>query len=303
MVGSVNRVAAIEGPQRPAGQAHQSAPPHGSADSNETVHGAGRGPEPDDASPLAASERLGYAKLSQISSVLTTLASARTSQRDVAAFALQEAERKLRRLKAEALAAVVSGDRKAAALIAQDLAKVAREIADIARDYAAAGGESGFTAASLADAAAAIDVGDTASGQETITSETPQATSSAPADDPDTAAAQSRAAAGDPSTASPHPTADDAEQPRSLPEDEAYPGSLLRHGAGGEGDDTFEADARKLLEEAAASKRAMERVLYGQPVLPDATSPVIETRSALQTGLTTLVARPNAPSRVRAWRA
>ncbi|MCJ2124522.1 hypothetical protein [Methylobacterium sp. J-077] len=289
-------MAALQGPQRPA--AHKPASPDRAAASDETAQQAGPGPEPDQDARLVPSERLGYAKLSQISSVLTTLASARTSQRDVAAFALQEAERTLRRLKAEALAAVVSGDRKAAALIAQDLAKVAREIADIARDYAAAGDEPGVTAASLAEETAAIDMG-AAPGQEATRSETPQAASSAPADDADAAAAQSHAEADDPSMASPHPTADDAEQPRSLPEDETYPGPRLRQGSGGQDDDTFEADARRLLDEAAASERAMERVLHGQPVLPDATSPVIETRSALQTGLATLVTRPTAPSRVR----
>ena len=296
MVGSVNRVAAIEGPQRPA--AHKPASPEIAADAHGTAQEGGAGAEPDEDARLAPPDRLGYAKLSQISSVLITLASARTSQRDAAAFALQEAERKLRRLKAEALAAVVSGDRKAAALIAQDLAKVAREIAGIARDYAAAGGEPGLTAASLAEVTAAIDMG-AAPGQEAASSETPQAEASAPADDPDAVAAQSHAAADDPSAASPHATTDDAELPRSLPEDEAYPGTRLRQGSGGQGDDTFEADVRKLLDEAAASKRAVERVLHGQPVLPDATSPVIETRSSLQTGLATLVTRPTAPSRVR----
>ncbi|SFL38484.1 hypothetical protein [Methylobacterium pseudosasicola] len=297
MVGSVNRVAAIEGPQRPA--AHKPASPETAADAHGTAQEGKAGAEPDEEdAPLAPSDRLGYAKLSQISSVLTTLASARTSQRDVAAFALQEAERKLRRLKAEALAAVVSGDRKAAALIAQDLAKVAREIADAARDYAAAGGEPGITAASLAEVTAAIDMG-TASGQDATSSETPQAASSAPADDAGAVAAQSHAAADDPSAAPPHPASGDAEQPRSLPEDEAYPGTRLRQGSGGQGDATFEADVRRLLDEAAASKRAMERVLHGQPVLPDATSPVIETRSALQTGLATLVTRPTAQGRVR----
>lgn len=296
MVGSVNRVAAPEGAQRPG--THRPENPGLVGNPGEATPATGPGPEPEAGSPLAAAERLGYAKLSQISSVLITLASARTSQRDAAAFALQEAERKLRRLKAEALAAVVSGDRKAAALIAQDLAKVAREIAGIARDYAAAGGEPGLTAASLAEVTAAIDMG-AAPGQEAASSETPQAESSAVADDPDAVAAQSHAAADDPSAASPHATTDDAEQPRSLPEDEAYPGTRLRQGSGGQGDDTFEADVRKLLDEAAASKRAIERVLHGQPVLPDATSPVIETRSSLQTGLATLVTRPTAPSRVR----
>lgn len=297
MVGSVNRVAAIEGPQRPA--AHKPPHPEIAADGHGAAQEGGAGAAPDEDAPLPPSERLGYAKLSQISGVLMTLASARTHQRDLAAFALQEAERKLRRLKAEALAAVVSGDRKAAALIAQDVAKVAREIADIARDYAAAGGESGVTAASLADAAAAIDVG-IAPGQEATASETPQAVSSASADDPNTAAVGlGTANADDPGVASSQPTADDAEEPRPLPAHEAYPDTSLRRGSSGQGDDTFEADTHKLLDEAAALKRAMERVRHGQPVLPDATSPVIETGSALQTGLATLVTRPTAPSRLR----
>ena len=100
MVGSVNRVAAPEGPQRPV--AHKATIPGVAADARGTTGGSaqegGADAQPDKEAVLPPPERLGYAKLSQISSVLTTLASARTSQRDRAALGLEVAERKLRLL-------------------------------------------------------------------------------------------------------------------------------------------------------------------------------------------------------------
>ena len=256
MVGSVNKVAPLQGSQRPG--AHKPARPEIATRSDASAQEAGTGLEPDKAAPLAASERLGYAKLSQISSVLTILASARTSGRGRAAFALPEAHRKLRRLKAEALAAAASGDRKAAAFIARELTEVAREIADAARDYAAAGGEAGLTAASLAEAAATIEVG-ASPEQDATASETQQAD------------------AHETDMAAPTPSVDDVDRLRSLPEDEAYPGALLRQDPDGRGDDTVRADAHEMLGEALALKRAMKRIMTRPPAGPATIDPMMQT--------------------------
>ncbi|EIZ82423.1 hypothetical protein WYO_5063 [Methylobacterium sp. GXF4] len=297
MVGSVNRVAAPEGPQRPV--AHKVTIPGVAADARGTAGGSaqegGADAQPDEEAVLPPPERLGYAKLSQISSVLTTLASARTSQRDRAAFALQEAERKLRRLKAEALAAEASGDRKAAARIVQDLAQVAHEIADAARDYAAAGGEPGLMEASLTEVAAGIDPG-AALESDASSSERPETAAGARADEPGMAEAPNDAA-DDLSAASPDPTTDEFDPSRTLPEDEAYPGALLRHEPDDHGDDSVEAHAHELLDEAVTLKQAMARVLRSPPADAETTVPTIppnppvETGPARRTGLGALVTR------------
>jgi hypothetical protein len=302
MVGSVNRVAAPEGPQRPV--AHKLTIPGIAADAHGTARGSAQGsgtdaqPEADEAAVLPPPERLGYARLSRISSVLTTLASARTRRRDRAAFALEEAERKLRRLKAEARAAGASGDRQAATRIVQELAKVIHEIADAARDYAVAGGEPGLLEASLTDVAAGIDPG-AAFAQDATGSEQPEAAGNALADEPGLAEALSDAA-DDPSTASPDPTTDELGQSPSLPEDEAYPGALLRHEPDDHRDDSIEAHAHALLGEASGLKQAMERVLHSPPARAEATVPTIPPDPAVETGpapwagLNALVGRPGA---------
>lgn len=279
MVGSVNRVAAPEGAQRPG--THRPENPGLVGDPGDAAPATGPGPEPEAGSPLAAAERLGYAKLSQISGVLLSLASARTSGRDLAASALQAAGQRLRRLKAEALAAAASGDTKAAARIAEALTKVAREIADAARDYAAAGGDTALTQATLAEAAAAIDVG-AAPGRGAGGSDRPPVPASGFADALNTAMDRNAAAADDPGAASPHPAAaDTSDPPRSLPEDAPYPGALLRHESDDRIDDgTVQADAHAMLDEALALKRAMRRVMARTSAEPARIDPVTQTDSA-----------------------
>ena len=276
MVGSVNRVAAPERAQWPG--THRAEHPGLVGNPGDAAPATGPGPEPQAGSPLAAAERLGYAKLSQISGVLLSLASARTSGRDVAASALQAAGQKLRRLKAEVLAVAASGDIKAATRIAEALTEVAREVADAARDYAAAGGDGALTQATLAEAAAAIDVG-AAPERDAGSSDMPRAAAGLFADVLNSAMGLNAAAADDPGAASPHPAAaDTSDLPRSPLEDAPYPGALLRHESDDRIDDGgVQADAHAMLDEALALKRTMRRVMARQSAAPARIDPAIQT--------------------------
>ncbi|MEL6062017.1 MULTISPECIES: hypothetical protein [unclassified Methylobacterium] len=105
----------------------------------------------------AASEILRRAKRAETESLLASMASAPPGADRMAAHILQEAERKLVRLKAEARAAAASGDRRAARAIARDLAVLARQIADAAQDYAVAQARPDVVSPALAKAAARMN--------------------------------------------------------------------------------------------------------------------------------------------------
>jgi|GEM_PF-3671213 len=115
----------------------------------------------DDAQTDPALEALRRARRAEMETLLASMASAPPANHAMAAHTLQEAERKLVRLKAEARAAAASGDRKAARQIARDLAVIARQIADAAQDYAVAEAQPDVVSPALAKAAARMNAAST----------------------------------------------------------------------------------------------------------------------------------------------
>lgn len=125
---------------------------------------------------------------------LATLASAKIDGRRSAAQALQDAERKLIRLRMQVRAAIESGNRKAAASLAVELAAVAQDLAAAARDYAAAAGSApGIVTGDASESADASDAGGLAQEASAAPAEVSQAAAPASTENPDRAQADSTA--------------------------------------------------------------------------------------------------------------
>jgi hypothetical protein len=181
-------------------------------------------------------------------SLLASLAVAPTGFRDMAAHLLQEAERKLVRLRAEAQAARVAGDRRAADRIARELVVLARQIADVAQDYAVAEAAPDFVSPALAKAAARTS----AAAPANLAGEAEAAASEA---------AQAAAADGDPGAERPVPRGDAGEASSSQPADrEPVPGGPVTRGSGGAEDESVPSMAHRLLEEAETLLGAMDQL-------------------------------------------
>jgi hypothetical protein len=142
MVGAVNRIALAPTVQRQVVAVRDPAPPARCARAEDR----GR--------VEAASDIASRARRTETETLLASMASAPPGVHQMAAHILQEAERKLVRLKAEARAAAASGDRRTARAIARDLAVLARQIADAAQDYAVAQARPDVVSPALAKAAA-----------------------------------------------------------------------------------------------------------------------------------------------------
>ena len=145
MVSAVNRIASA-----PAVQ-HQAVAVRDPAPSARRARAEARGPAD------AASDLLSRARRIETEALLASMASAPPGAHQMAAHILQEAERKLVRLKAEARAAAASGDRRAARALARELAVLARQIADAAQDYAVAQARPDVVSPALAKAAARMN--------------------------------------------------------------------------------------------------------------------------------------------------
>ena len=198
----------------------------------------------------AASEPLRSARRAEMESLLASLAVAPTGIRDMAARLLQEAERKLVRLRAEAQAARAAGDRKTAERIARELVVLARQIADAAQDYAVAEATPDFVSPALAKAAARTSA-EGGAAPATLVGEA-EAVSDA---------TQAAAAEGDPSADTPDPREAAGEAALSQPADrEPVPGSPVTRGPGSAEDESVPSMAHRLLEAAEALLGAMEQL-------------------------------------------
>ena len=184
-------------------------------------------------------------------SLLASLAVAPTGFRDMAAHLLQEAERKLVRLRAEAQAARVAGDRRAADRIARELVVLARQIADVAQDYAVAEAAPDFVAPALAKAAARTGAASGAA-PASLAGEAEAAASEA---------VQAAAADGDPGAERPAPRGDAGEASPAQPADrDPAPGGPVTRGSGGAEDESVPSMAHRLLDEAETLLGAMDQL-------------------------------------------
>ncbi|MCJ2019307.1 hypothetical protein MKK84_18000 [Methylobacterium sp. E-065] len=224
----------------------------------------------DDARTDPTLEALRRARRAEMESLLASMAPAPPGAHAMAAHTLQEAERKLARLKAEARAAAASGDRKAARQIARDLAVLARVIAEAAQDYAVAEAQPDVVSPALAKAAArmnapsragdAIDAGSLVGKAASAAAEVTQDASETGA--PDTAASQK--ADGEIRQPVDSGTAPDSASPR---------------GSGSPGDEDILIEAHRLFEEAVDWLHAMAALISRRPsragqTEPDAPIPV-----------------------------
>lgn len=253
MVGAVSRIALAPVVQRQTGAVRAPEP------GTRSVRTEGQGGD-------AASEIRNRAKRTEMETLLASMASAPPGPDRMAAHILQEAERTLVRLKAEARAAAASGDRRAARAIARDLAALARQIADAAQDYAVAQAWPDVVSPALAKAAARMNA------------------ASAPpdtGDDVDTGAmvgeaavaaterAEISAAPEEPSTARPDSNAVDAgsrltQQPANHG---LAPLTPPPSGAGSAPEESLLVKAHRLFEDAVDLLRAMEAVASHRPSL------------------------------------
>ena len=241
MVGAVNRVPPVALVQRSAAASRNPA----------SVARAQDGAATD-----AASDILHRARTGEMEALLASLASAPSGAHVQAAQILQAAEQKLTRLKAEARAAAVSGDRRAARSIARDLAVVAREIADAAQDYAVAQAQPDIVSPALAKATARMN-GATVPGAGdavdagALVAEAPRAAAEA---------AQAAANAGAPASASPEATGAEGEsrQVGRAVNPERTRGGSSPTGSRGAQDDDILVEAHRLFEEAVDLLHAME---------------------------------------------
>jgi hypothetical protein len=199
----------------------------------------------------AASEPFRSARRAEMESLLASLAVAPTGIRDMATRLLQEAERKLVRLRAEAQAARAAGDRKAAERIARELVVLARQIADAAQDYAVAETAPDFVSPALAKAAARTRA-EGGAAPATLVGEAEAAASDA---------TQAAAAEDDPSADRPDPREAAGEAASPQPADrEPVPGSPVTRGPGSAEDESVPGMAHRLLEAAEALLGAMEQL-------------------------------------------
>ncbi|MBP1181733.1 hypothetical protein [Methylobacterium sp. PvR107] len=184
-------------------------------------------------------------------SLLASLGVAPTGIHDMAAHLLQEAERKLVRLRAEAQAARVAGDRRAADRIARELVVLARQISDAAQDDAVAEAAPDFVSPALAKAAARTSAASGAAPAN-LAGEAEAAASEA---------TQAAAADGDPGAEQPELRGDAGEVSPSQPVDrEPVPDSPVTRGSGGAEDESVPSMAHRLLDEAETLLGAMEQL-------------------------------------------
>jgi hypothetical protein len=240
------------------------------------------------ATPAAdtGSEPVRRARKAEMESILGSLAPPPSGMRAMAARILQEAERKLLRLEAEARTAAASGDRKAALRIARDLAVIARQIADTAQDYAVAEAQPDPVSPALVKAAARIGAEARSGAGGTVDAGSLVGEAAAAAAEA-AQAAQAASAAEEPDTARPEPAEADGETRRIRQAPDPRPASAnpSPSGSGDPHGETILAKACRLFDEAMALLHAMEaliggrsvrtgRIVRADPVRPAGTAPV-----------------------------
>ncbi|MCJ2070537.1 hypothetical protein MKK75_17335 [Methylobacterium sp. J-030] len=245
MVGAVNRIALAPMAQRPAVAVRDPAPP-------------ARRARVEDRGPVdAAADILSRARRTEMEALLASMASAPPGAHQMAAHVLQEAERTLLRLKAEARAAAASGDRRTARAVARELAVLARQIADAAQDYAVAQARPDVVSPALAKAAARMNAAsappDSGSGIDAgaVLGEVTAAA---------VEVAQVAAAAEDPAPVRPDSTAPDAGSDQTQrPADQGL--APVTPPSGGTHEEGILVKAHRLFEDAVDLLRAMEALI------------------------------------------
>ena len=262
MIGAVNRVSPVPMIQRSATTVRAPA------------EMARRPCARDDEAAAIVPESIRHAEAAAMGTLLASLASAPSGIRDMVAHILEEAERKLIRLKAEARAAAAAGDRKAARHIARELAVVARQIADAAQDYAVAEAQPDFVSPALAKAAARI----AAAGPVNAAALVGDAAAAA------AEAAQGAAATGepDPDRLEPPEAAGESRQPRQKADSGLEPGSVPPPGSAGAQDEGILVKAHRLFEAVVDLLRAMEALIGRRPARADQTEPIDPIRLPLR---------------------
>ncbi|SDN79389.1 hypothetical protein SAMN05216360_111112 [Methylobacterium phyllostachyos] len=226
----------------------------------------------DDARIDPALEAVRRARRAEMETLLASMASAPPATRAMAAHTLQEAERKLVRLKAEARVAAASGDRKAARLIARDLAVIARAIADAAQDYAVAEAQPDVVSPALARAAARMNAASPARAGEAVDAE-------ALVGEAASAAAEVTQAASEPDgpdTARPEQAeADSGSRDVQRPADPGpAPDSAAPPASGAPRDEDILVKAHRLFEEAVDLLHAMAALISERPARAGHAEPV-----------------------------
>lgn len=260
MIGAVNRVSPVPMIQRSATTVRAPA------------EKARRPRAQDDEAAAIVPESIRHAEAAAMGTLLASLASAPSGIRDMVAHILQEAERKLIRLKAEARAAAASGDRKAARHIARELAVVARQIADAAQDYAVGEAQPDFVSPALAKAAARIAAAGPVNAEALV------------GDVAAAAAEAAQVASGEPDTDRPEPAEADGEsrQLQQKADRGLEPGSVPPPGSAGAQDEDILVKAHRLFEAAVDLLRAMEALSSRRPARADQTEPVDPIRLPLR---------------------
>ena len=186
--------------------------------------------------------------------IILTSAAPLSGMRLMTAHILQEAERKLLRLKVEARTAAASGDRKAALRIARELAVIAREIVDAAQDYAAAEAQPDLVSPALNGAAARIRAEAPADGGGAIDAGALAGEAAAAA----AGAAQAGSATGEPNALGPAGTESECRHIRQEADQGLPVAPPPPDGPNGE---TLLAKAHRLFEEAMDLLHAMEQLI------------------------------------------
>lgn len=252
MVSAVNRIASA-----PAVQ-HQAVAVRDPAPSARRARAEARGPAD------AASDLLSRARRIEAEALLASMASAPPGAHQMAAHILQEAERKLVRLKAEARAAAASGDRRAARALARELAVLARQIADAAQDYAVAQARPDVLSPALAKAAARMSAASAppAAGGGVDAGAMVGAVTAAAAEVTEIATAPE-----DSSRVRPDATVLDAESDQiQQPADQGFaPAAPAPSGSGSAPEEGILVKAHRLFEEAVELVRVMEALASRRP--------------------------------------
>jgi hypothetical protein len=202
------------------------------------------------ADPVA--QRVRQARSAGMEGLLASLARPPSSLRAATLRILQDAERKLLRLKEEARSA--SGGRRAALRVARELVVIARQIADAAQDYAVAQAQPDLVSPALAKAAARMKAEASADAGGTVDA-------AALAGEVAAAVAEATAIAAapeKPDAVRPAPAEPDSHQLQQTQDQGLAPGNALPPGAGGTPDEGLLGKARRLFEEAVELLRAME---------------------------------------------
>ncbi|MCJ2089494.1 hypothetical protein MKK88_26395 [Methylobacterium sp. E-005] len=219
-----------------------------------------RGARAEDRNPCdAAAGILSRARRAEMEILLASMASAPPGADRMAAQSLQAAERKLVRLKAEARAAAASGDRRAARAIARDLAVLARQIADVAQDYAVAQAQPDLVSPALAKAAARMKAAAPPDAGEAIDAGVMVGEAAAAAAE----VAGVAAAPEEPGTARPDASAIDSEsrQIQQPADRDLAPLAPPPSGPGGARDEGILVKAHRLFEDALELLHALEAVV------------------------------------------